>query len=94
MKRLLHILLPIFLLSSQMAFAEECDYLREGIEEMHDNHRTGVGCDDGVFTSISSSMIGWGIGLFAGIALLTGLVHQSHFDSSSTSSSSNIPSTN
>jgi len=57
------------------------------MEEMNDLYRTGEGCDDGIFNCVSASMIGWGLGLFAGIALLTGLVHNSHSESTKTSSS-------
>jgi len=89
MKKLLHIVLPILLLSSQCLIADSCDWLREAQEEMNDMHRTGEGCEDGVFNAISSSMIGWGIGLFAGIALLTGLIHNSHLESTTPSNNTN-----
>lgn len=39
--------------------------------------RTGTGSEDGTFTAISTSMLGWGIGLSAGIAILASVLHQS-----------------
>jgi hypothetical protein len=39
--------------------------------------RTGSGAHDGSFTAISTSMIGWGIGLAIGIAILAAVLHQS-----------------
>ncbi len=39
--------------------------------------RTGTGAEDGTFTAISTSMLGWGVGLSAGIAILASVLHQS-----------------
>jgi hypothetical protein len=39
--------------------------------------RTGCGAHDGSFTAISTSMIGWGIGLAIGIAILAAVLRQS-----------------
>ncbi len=38
---------------------------------------TGCAANDGQHTAISASMVGWGLALAAGIALLAGLLHQS-----------------
>lgn len=38
---------------------------------------TGCAAQDGQHTAISASMVGWGLALAAGIALLAGLLHQS-----------------
>jgi hypothetical protein len=78
------IILFLLMTTSPLLIADEC--LELAIYEMNDAHSTGCGCQDGVFNAISASMIGWGVGLFAGIALLTGLVHNSHVHSSSSSS--------
>lgn len=82
------LLIPLFAISPLRA-ADNGECLETAVYEMNDIHRTGSGCEDGIFNAVSSSMIGWGVGLFVGIALLTGLVHNSHNDSSSSSSSSN-----
>lgn len=39
--------------------------------------RTGTGAEDGTYTAISTSMLGWGIGLAAGIGILASVLHQS-----------------
>lgn len=76
----------LFLTQSLPADHAEC--LCAAVEESNELYRTGCGCEDGIFNAVSSSMIGWGIGLFVGIALLTGLIHNSHQDR--TTSSNNI----
>ena len=40
-------------------------------------YRTGAGAQDGAYTSLGTSMIGWGLGLAVGIAILAGVLHQS-----------------
>ena len=45
--------------------------------------RAGAGAHDGSYTAISTSMIGWGIGLAVGIAVLAAVLHQSTSSSSS-----------
>lgn len=86
MKKILKIVLPITLLSISIQ-ANEC--LELANYEMNDNYSTGHGCQDGVFNAVSTSMMGWGIGLFAGIALLSGLIHNAHVDQTKTNNSSN-----
>jgi hypothetical protein len=39
--------------------------------------RRGVGAEDGAFTATSLSMLGWGVGLAAGIGILASVLHQS-----------------
>lgn len=51
--------------------------MEDAVEEMNDLHRPGACSEDSAFTAISTSMFGWGLGLAVGIALLTGLLHQS-----------------
>lgn len=87
MKQLVRILLLLALSMAPLcADTQEC--LEAAIDEMNDYYRTGSGCEDGIFNAISTSMLGWGVGLFAGIALLTGLIVNAHHDSTSSSSSS------
>ncbi len=40
-------------------------------------YRQAPGSDDGGYAAISLSMLGWGIGLVGGIALVAALTHQS-----------------
>lgn len=85
MKHFLKLLLPLLVLAASPVQANEC--LELANYEMNANYDTGRGCQDGVFNAVSSSMLGWGVGLFVGIALLTGLVHNAHVDVTDTSSS-------
>ena len=39
--------------------------------------RRGAGAEDGAFTATSLSMLGWGLGLAAGIGILASVLHQS-----------------
>ena len=87
MKKIIRIALSILLLSIHSIHANPC--LEAAMEEMNDNYRTGRGCEDGIFTAVSSSMVAWGVGLIAGIALLTGLIHQSHAETTTTSTNTN-----
>lgn len=87
MKQVIRISLSALLLTTTSLRAD-ADCLEAAVEEMNDLYRTGCGCEDGIFNAVSSSMVGWGVGLFVGIALLTGLVHNSHSDSKSSSDSS------
>lgn len=47
---------------------------REDIQELGDQtdqiYRTGAGAHDGAFTALGISILGWGVGLAVGIALL------------------------
>lgn len=88
MKTLLRILCPLALLITPLqANHHEC--LEAAVDEMNDYYRVGCGCEDGVFNAVSSSMLGWGVGLFAGIALLTGLIHNAHQDSQTSNNTNN-----
>ena len=88
MKQVIRIGLSALLLTTTSLRADG-DCLEAAVEEMNDLYRTGEGCEDGIFNSVSSWMIGWGIGLFVGIALLTGLIHShSSSDSSTVTNSS------
>ena len=88
MKRILRIAVPILMLLTQTLRADNADCLQAAVDEMNANYHTGSGCEDGIFNAVSASMIGWGVGLFIGIALLTGLVHNSHLSTSDSSDSS------
>jgi hypothetical protein len=89
MKRFLRILIPVLMLTTQaLRAADNGECLQAAVDEMNDLYRTGCGCEDGIFNAVSSSMMGWGVGLFVGIALLTGLIHNSHQESKSSSNNS------
>lgn len=56
------------------AFSDQLENYKKDTDSIW---RTGSGAEDGTFTAISTSMFGWGIGLAAGIAILTSVLHQS-----------------
>ena len=70
------ILPAIFVLLSMAspAFADQLDNYKKDTDAIW---RTGTGAEDGTFTAISTSMLGWGVGLSAGIAILASVLHQS-----------------
>lgn len=84
MKRLI-LLLTLFSLTAPLLSDGLEDY-REDTESLY---RTGAGSEDGTFTAISTSMLGWGIGLALGIGILASVLHQSHASHSHTSTTSN-----
>ena len=53
------------------------DELDKHQQETNNLYRPECTEEDPAFTAIGTSMMGWGIGLAIGIALLTGLMHQS-----------------
>lgn len=78
MKRILRVILPLMLITSVLR-ADNGEYLDAAVDEMNALYNTGTcgGCQDCVFNAVSSSMVGWGIGLAVGIAVLTGLICRS-----------------
>lgn len=80
-KPILSLLCVAILSSSAVIHAEEdIDILAEQTDELY---RLGAGAQDGAYTSLGLSMIGWGIGIAAGIGILASFVSQSHSKSSS-----------
>ncbi len=63
----------LILLSASL-HADELENYKKDTEAIW---RTGSGAEDGTFTAISTSMLGWGVGLSAGIAILASVLHQS-----------------
>lgn len=72
MKRLLTIGLLIVVTGS--GFCNEMQNYKKDSDAIW---RTGVGAEDGTFTAVSTSMLGWGLGLSVGIAVLASVLHQS-----------------
>ncbi len=80
MKKLTLSLLP-FLIASTPLMARCSGGESESISElpqMTDNiYRPGNSAQDGAYTALSLSMLGWGVGLAAGIGVLAAVLHQS-----------------
>lgn len=62
--------------SSTLSHANDGD-LNQYKEDTEALYRTGSGAEEGAYSAISTSMIGWGVGLAVGIAILAGVLHQS-----------------
>lgn len=86
----MRVILPLMLVASTALRADNGEDLDYAVQEMNALYHTGPGggCEDGIFNAVSSSMLGWGIGLAAGIALLTGLMYNSHSSTKTTSTNS------
>lgn len=72
MKSLL--ILATLLTLTSPSFADELENYKRDTESLW---RTGTGAEDGTFTAIATSMLGWGLGLSVGIAVLASVLHQS-----------------
>ena len=62
-------------LCSSQAFAD--NDLNQWKEETEALWRTGTGSQDGAFSAIAVSMLGWGLGLAAVIGVVASVLHQS-----------------
>ena len=60
--------------SAPMFSEEDINILAQDTDDIW---RTGSGAQDGAYTSLGLSMLGWGLGLAAGIGILASLLHQS-----------------
>ncbi len=69
-------------------FAEESEITVDSVvQQTQDFYRTrSGGSQDATFSAVGKSMIAWGLGLSAAIAILASAIHQSNSDSSSSSS--------
>jgi hypothetical protein len=74
MKKWIKIFLVVSLVCASQAKGDNLQDYANNTEELW---RTGAGAHDGSYTAISTSMIGWGIGLALGIAILCAVLHQS-----------------
>lgn len=64
------------LTSSKPLIATEND-IAEFPEDTDALYRVGDGAYDGSYTSLSKSLLGWGVGLALGIGILCAILHQS-----------------
>ncbi len=81
MKKFITLLLMVAFLSTSSTLISN-DTIEEGWKEDTENlWKTGAGAHDGASTAISATIIGWGVGLALGIAILAAVLHQSKSDS-------------
>ncbi len=59
----------------------------QSVKEETEETWAGTGAQDATFTAVSISMIGWGVGLAGGIAILASAIHQSSSSHDSSSCS-------
>ncbi len=71
--------------TSSGLFARELASYTKNTEKLY---RPGGGAEEGGYSAISMSMVGWGLGLAGGIALLASLLAQSTSSSAHSSSKS------
>lgn len=69
------LLIAVFLTTSSGVGAT--DSLQDHATDTENLWRTGSGAHDGSTTAIATSIIGWGVGLALGIAILAAVLHQS-----------------
>ncbi len=68
------LVLSLVFLSSQTFADNDLNQWKEDTEALW---RTGSGSQDGAFSAIAISMLGWGLGLGAVIAIVASVLHQS-----------------
>jgi hypothetical protein len=71
------------LLGSFSLFADDL----QNVKTDQENLWAGSGAQDATFSAVTLSMLGWGVGLAGGIALLASAIHQSSSSHDSSSSS-------
>jgi hypothetical protein len=78
MKRYLSALIgSAVLFSSTPVCSEEIDGVDMVRQQTEDLYRTSSGSQDATFNAVGKSMIAWGLGLSAVIAILAAAIHQS-----------------
>ncbi len=75
MRKVIRFFLLLTFIPCRFLSASNC--LELGQWESNELYRTEDHRDDAVFTATAKSMVGWGIFLAIGIALLAGFAHQS-----------------
>lgn len=61
----------------------------QNVKTDQENLWAGTGAQDATFSAVTLSMLGWGVGLAGGIALLASAIHQSSSSHESSSTSHN-----
>ena len=75
MKKLICLIATVGLISYSLPLSAQS---MEGNAQITDSlYRAGAGATDGAWTATSVSMLGWGLGLAAGIGILAAVLHQS-----------------
>lgn len=76
------------LLTALFPLAAQASDDLQNVKVDNENLWAGTGAQDATFSAVTISMLGWGLGLAGGIALIASAVHQSSSSSHDTSSCS------
>lgn len=77
MKKPIVTLLCFAMFSSSVTLRADDDSFDTYAEQTEDLYRTGSGAQEGAYSSLALSMLGWGLGIAAGIGILASVLHQS-----------------
>lgn len=83
MKKTMLLCLLMSAFSTSMVYSDDLENVKKDQAALWE----GVGAQDATFSAISLSMLGWGVGLAGGIALIASAIHQSSSSHDSSSSS-------
>lgn len=74
MSKLLTGILCISMMAATLKAEQDIQIMADQTDELY---RPAAASQDGAFTSLSLSMLGWGVGVAAGVAILASVLHQS-----------------
>ncbi|MBS0627835.1 MAG: hypothetical protein JSS09_06450 [Verrucomicrobia bacterium] len=83
MKKFIFFCLLTTIIASSTAYSDDLQNVKTDQEALW----AGSGAQDATFNAVTLSMLGWGIGLAGGIALIASAIHQSSSSHDSSSSS-------
>ena len=89
MKLGVNLALCLSFLCSSLCYCDNTETLESIRQQTQDIYNSGTGPENATFNTIGKSMVAWGIGLSAAIAILASAIKQSDSPTSSSSSSSN-----
>lgn len=83
MKKTMLLCFLITAFSGSMAYSDDLQNVKKDQSALWE----GTGATDATFSAVSLSMVGWGVGLAGGIAIIASAIHQSSSSHDSSSSS-------
>ena len=86
MNKLVTAILSLALVCHSLPLSADDGNLNQWKEDTEAIYRTGSGAEEGAYSAISTSMLGWGVGLAVGIGILASVLHQSTAETAHTTS--------
>jgi hypothetical protein len=83
MRKIVFFCLMMVVIGTSTAYSDDLQNVKTDQEALW----AGSGAQDATFNAVSLSMLGWGVGLAGGIALIASAIHQSSSSHDSSSSS-------